>query len=131
MNDEPEAGGPMSVRPGRVYDPPQEADGIRVLVDRLWPRGMSKAKAALDEWCKQVAPTTELRRWYGHDPDRFGEFARRYRYELGEGEQSVALAHLREISTGHMVTLLTATKDPSGSEVAILIDLLTLQVPRS
>ncbi len=114
----------MSVRSGRIYDPPREADGLRVLVDRLWPRGMSKAKAALDEWCKQVAPTTGLRRWYGHDPLRFAEFARRYQVELAEGEQSVALDHLREISTGDTVTLLTATKDPSCSEVAILIDLL-------
>ena len=114
----------MSVRPGRIYDPPQEADGIRVLVDRLWPRGMSKARAALDEWCKQVAPTTELRRWYAHDPGRFAEFACRYRDELGQGEQSVALAHLRQISTGHTVTLLTASKDPTLSEVAVLTDLL-------
>ena len=114
----------MSVRPGRIYDPPQEADGIRVLVDRLWPRGMSKARAALDEWCKQVAPTTELRRWYAHDPGRFAEFARRYRDELGQGEQSVALAHLRQISTGHTVTLLTASKDPALSVVAVLTDLL-------
>ena len=85
---------------------------------------MSKTKAALDEWCEQVAPTTELRRWYGHDPGRFAEFSRRYRNELGHGEQSGALAHLREISTNHTVTLLTASKDPSLSEVAILIDLL-------
>ena len=114
----------MSVRPGRVYDPPRETDGIRVLVDRLWPRGMSKTKAALDEWCKQVAPTTELRRWYGHDPGRFAEFARRYLTELGQGEQSVALAHLREISTNCTVTLLTASQDPTLSEVAVLTDLL-------
>lgn len=114
----------MSVRTGRVYDRPEETDGIRVLVDRLWPRGMTKARAALDEWCKQVAPTTQLRRWYGHDPGRFAEFARRYRSELGQGEQAEALAHLREISTDHIVTLLTASKDPTLSEVAVLTDLL-------
>ena len=114
----------MSVRTGRVYDRPEETDGIRVLVDRLWPRGMSKARAALDEWCKQVAPTTQLRRWYGHDPGRFAEFARRYRSELEQGEQAGALAHLREISTDHTVTLLTASKDPTLSEVAVLTDLL-------
>ena len=114
----------MSVRTGRVYDRPEETDGIRVLVDRLWPRGMTKARAALDEWCKQVAPTTQLRRWYGHDPGRFAEFARRYRSELGQGEQAEALAHLREISTDHTVTLLTASKDPTLSEVAVLTDLL-------
>ena len=114
----------MSVRPGRIYDRPDAADGIRVLVDRLWPRGMSTARAELDEWCKQVAPTTELRRWYGHDPERFAEFGRRYRDELGRGEQCEALAHLREISTDHIVTLLTASKDPALSEVAILTDLL-------
>ena len=67
----------------RVYDDPRPEDGTRVLVDRIWPRGMTKQKAELDEWCKQVAPSTALRTWYGHDPERFDEFARRYRDELG------------------------------------------------
>jgi uncharacterized protein YeaO (DUF488 family) len=74
------AGGTVRVR--RVYEEPEPADGTRVLVDRIWPRGLAKAKAALDEWCKDVAPSDELRKWYSHDPDRFEEFGRRYQLEL-------------------------------------------------
>ncbi|MEV0521141.1 DUF488 family protein, partial [Nonomuraea sp. NPDC050405] len=76
------------VRMRRVYEEPAGDDGTRVLVDRVWPRGLSKAAARLDEWCKQVAPSTELRRWYGHDPDRFAEFTRRYLAELEEPERA-------------------------------------------
>src|SRR3954447_12267871 len=65
----------------RVYDPAEPEDGQRVLVDRLWPRGLSKERAQLDDWCKEIAPSNELRKWYGHDPDRYAEFARRYRAE--------------------------------------------------
>ena len=83
----------------RVYDDALPEDGTRVLVDRLWPRGLTKAQAELSEWCKQVAPSTALRRWYGHDPERFEEFARRYREELTEPERAEALAHLRELAT--------------------------------
>jgi uncharacterized protein YeaO (DUF488 family) len=68
----------------RVYDAPSELDGARVLVDRIWPRGLPKSKAALDEWCKEVAPSDALRKWYGHDPAKFAEFSRRYEAELTE-----------------------------------------------
>ena len=71
----------------RVYDEPGDEDGYRVLVDRVWPRGLSKDRARLDEWCKQVAPSTQLRQWYGHDPARFDDFVRRYRIELEESER--------------------------------------------
>lgn len=124
VNREPKVRDLVSVRAGRVYDPPREADGIRVLVDRLWPRGMTKAKAAVDEWCKDVAPSTELRHWYGHEPQRSAEFTSRYRDELSQGEPAEALAHLREISADHAVTLLTATKDPAISHLGVLLDLL-------
>ncbi len=111
----------VSVRVGRVYDLRADTDGVRVLVDRLWPRGMTKARADLDEWCKQVAPSTELRRWYAHDPERFAEFRRRYRAELGAGAQGDALAHLRDLlASKHTITLLTAAKDPTISEAAVL-----------
>ena len=66
----------------RAYEPPEKTDGTRILVDRLWPRGVSKAKARLDEWFKEIAPSAELRTWFGHDPDRWDEFRRRYRAEL-------------------------------------------------
>lgn len=114
----------LQVQVRRVYDPPEPADGSRVLVDRLWPRGMTKAKAGLDEWCKQVAPSTELREWYGHEPARFEEFVRRYHAELKEPERSGALAHLRELAEGKTLTLLTATKQPEISEAEVLAAML-------
>jgi uncharacterized protein YeaO (DUF488 family) len=108
----------------RVYDPPQPEDGQRVLVDRLWPRGVSKERARLDDWCKEIAPSNELRNWYGHDPDRHAEFARRYRTELDDPERAAALAHLRELAGHGQLTLLTATKRSDISEAAVLADLL-------
>ena len=113
-----------NVRVRRVYEEPEQVDGTRVLVDRIWPRGLSKAKAALDEWCKDVAPSTELRKWYGHDPDRFEEFSRRYRQELQDPQRSEALARLRELAAGRPLTLLTATRRPEISEAAVLAALL-------
>lgn len=112
------------VRVRRVYDEPEDQDGIRVLVDRRWPRGVSRAKADLDEWCKAVAPSTTLRKWYDHDPAKFDEFSRRYRAELEEPEQAAALQHLRELADGHRLTLFTATKDPDISQAAVLADVL-------
>jgi uncharacterized protein YeaO (DUF488 family) len=109
----------------RVYDPAEPEDGRRVLVDRLWPRGLSKERARLDEWCKEIAPSNELRKWYGHDPDRFAEFARRYRAELADAERAAALAHLRELAGHERLTLLTATKRSDISEAAVLANLLT------
>jgi uncharacterized protein YeaO (DUF488 family) len=97
----------------RIYEKPPPGDGTRVLVERIWPRGLTKA--ALDEWCKEVAPSAELRKWYSHDPERFEEFGRRYRSELKEPEQANALAHLREPAKGRLLTLLTATRQPEIS----------------
>jgi uncharacterized protein YeaO (DUF488 family) len=108
------------VRVRRVYDAPAGDDGHRVLVDRIWPRGLSKEKAAVAEWLKAVAPSPELRRWYGHDPERFGEFRRRYEQELRDPERSQALAHLRGLSSSGPVTLLTATRDVEHSQAAVL-----------
>ncbi|WP_424889371.1 DUF488 domain-containing protein [Streptomyces sp. XH2] len=112
------------VRMRRVYDPPEEADGSRVLVDRIWPRGLTKEAAALDEWCKDVAPSTGLRTWYGHDPGRFEEFSRRYRTELRDEPHEAALQHLRELSRRGTLTLLTATKDRDISAAAVLREVL-------
>ncbi len=108
----------------RVYEEPARGDGTRVLVDRIWPRGLTKAKAALDEWCKDVAPSTELRKWYSHDPERFEEFGRRYQAELEEPGRAEALAHLRELAKRRRLTLLTATRQPEISEAAVLARLL-------
>jgi uncharacterized protein YeaO (DUF488 family) len=112
------------VRVRRVYEPRASGDGSRVLVDRIWPRGLTKAKADLDDWCKLVAPSTELRKWYSHDPARFEEFGRRYAGELKEPERADALAHLAELAKAGTLTLLTATKQPEISEAAVLATLL-------
>ena len=116
------AGGNVRVR--RVYDKPDPGDGTRVLVDRIWPRGLTKAKAALDEWCNDVAPSDELRKWYRHDPGRFEGFGRRYRAELKDPRRATALAHLRELANDRQLTLLTATRHPEISEAAVLAGLL-------
>jgi uncharacterized protein YeaO (DUF488 family) len=111
------------VRVRRVYEDPSREDGTRVLVDRVWPRGLSKDDAALDEWSKDVAPSTELRRWYGHDPERFREFAERYRSELTSGDEAgEALAHLRDLASAGRLTLLTATKDVDHSQAVVLAE---------
>lgn len=104
----------------RVYEARAPDDGIRVLVDRLWPRGLTKAKAELDEWCKEVAPSTELRKWYDHEPARFDEFCRRHLTELDQQERSDAVAHLVDLAQGRTLTLLTATKQPDISDAAVL-----------
>ena len=109
----------------RVYDVPGPTDGSRVLVDRIWPRGLSKEKAHLNQWCKAVAPSTDLRKWYAHVPERFVEFTTRYEEELKEPERAAALQSLRDILREGPVTLLTATKNPEISEATVLAKILT------
>lgn len=116
------------VRARRVYDQPEASDGRRVLVDRLWPRGLAKDAAHIDEWLKAIAPSDELRRWYGHDPARFDEFRRRYGVELRDPERAGALLHLRELAASGTVTLLTATRDLEHSQAADLAE--RLRFPR-
>ena len=113
-----------AVRIRRVYDEPEDDDGVRVLVDRIWPRGMTKARAALDEWCKDVAPSTELRKWYSHDPAKFERFAQRYSAELEQAERAQALQHLRDLAADRRLTLLTASKAVDISEAAVLAAIL-------
>ncbi len=108
----------------RVYDPAEPGDGTRVLVDRLWPGGLSKVHAQFDEWLKQIAPSTELRRWYGHDPALYGEFADRYRAELRDPDRAAALTHLRDLLARGPLTLLTATKSLDVCHAQVLADLL-------
>jgi uncharacterized protein YeaO (DUF488 family) len=111
----------LDIRMRRVYDDPSPADGTRVLVDRLWPRGLAKATAMIDEWAKAVAPSTELRRWYGHDPSKFDQFRRRYKAELAEPDRQAAVQQLRALARSGPLTLLTATKDIDHSQAAVLI----------
>ena len=104
-----------------VDEEPSRDDGFRVLVERLWPRGLSKGRAAVDLWLKEVAPSTELRGWYGHVDERFAEFTRRYRAEL---DQNPAVAELRGVIAAHPVTtLLYGAKSPLN-EAAVLADYL-------
>ena len=114
--------GPVQVR--RAYEEPREDDGRRILVDRVWPRGLSRDRAHLDEWCKEVAPSPDLRRWYGHEPDRFEEFARRYRAELEEPERAEALAHLQDLAGAGRLTLLTGARRSDISQATVLAQLL-------
>jgi len=107
----------------RVYDEAAETDGTRVLVDRLWPRGLSSETADF-EWQKTVAPSDMLRMWYGHRPERFEEFTREYRAELADPARAEVLEHLTELAKQGPLTLLTATKDPAHSQAAVLRDVL-------
>jgi uncharacterized protein YeaO (DUF488 family) len=112
------------VRVRRVYDDPEPADGARVLVDRLWPRGLRKDAVPLDDWLRDVAPSKNLRNWYGHDPARFAEFRRRYLDELAGPEARSALGRLRTLAAQGQLTLLTATKDVEHSQAAVLAEVL-------
>jgi uncharacterized protein YeaO (DUF488 family) len=109
------------IRVARVYDDPSTDDGRRVLVDRLWPRGFRKDDPRVGTWLKDVAPSNELRGWYNHQPERFDEFAARYREEL---QGSGAFEELRKLTKRGVVTLVTATRDVRGSHVAVLATLL-------
>ncbi|GAB7110476.1 DUF488 family protein [Streptomyces phaeofaciens JCM 4814] len=114
----------MSVRVRRVYEPPESADGVRVLVDRLWPRGVSKEAARVDEWPKGMTPSNELRRWYHAGEGSYEEFARRYEAELAAPQAAELLDHLRSLARAGAVTLVTAAKAPEVSHAAVLARLL-------
>ena len=106
----------------RVYEAPSDDDGLRVLVDRLWPRGLSKADAHVDRWIKEVAPSSDLRTWFGHDPARFDEFARRYREELRGSAELAELAALAD--DGRQVTLLYGARDEQHNQAVVLRDVV-------
>jgi uncharacterized protein YeaO (DUF488 family) len=108
----------------RAYDEPSSGRSYQVLVDRLWPRGVTKAKAGLDEWAKDLAPSDGLRRWYGHEPEKFAEFARRYRAELKEAPGKQVVKRLRAEAKSKPVTLVTATRDLEHSGAKVLLDVL-------
>jgi len=115
---------PLHIGLKRVYDEPEEEDGKRVLVDRLWPRGLSKERARVDLWLKEVAPSSELRKWFGHEPEKFAEFRRRYEAELeAEGAQT-KLVELRDMAKREHVTLVFAAHDTEHNNAVVLRDLL-------
>ena len=111
----------MSVSLKRAYESPESMDGKRVLVDRIWPRGITKEKAKIDLWLKDVAPSTELRKWFGHDPERWAEFQRKYRAEL---KGSPALTALKELARNAKVTLVYAAKDENHNNAVVLRGIL-------
>ncbi len=106
----------------RAYEPPSRDDGVRVLVDRLWPRGLRKADAGIDHWLKDVAPSHELRRWFGHDPERWREFRRRYKAELKRNREAVDA--LRAIARQGRITLVYAAHDEAHNQAVVLKELL-------
>lgn len=106
----------------RAYDRPSPQDGVRILIDRLWPRGLSKAKLKIDAWPRELTPSTDLRKWYGHEPERFSEFRRRYRAELAE--HAKGLAALRATVKGRAATLITATREVDLSHAVVMREML-------
>lgn len=115
---------PVVVMLKRAYEPVSRRDGWRVLVERLWPRGISKQALALDEWLKELAPSSELRKWFGHDPERWTEFSRRYRQELQEPERAALLEQLRERAAAGPVTLVFAARDTEHNSAVVVRALL-------
>ena len=111
----------MNIMLKRAYEPPSKADGKRILVDRLWPRGLAKVKAGFDHWLKDVAPSTELRKWFGHDPEKWTEFKKRYRAEL---KKNPALSELQALSRQGDITLVYAARDQLHNEAVVLKQIL-------
>ena len=122
-------GAVVDLRLKRAYDPASSSDGYRVLIDRLWPRGVSKQQAKLDEWEKELAPSTELRQWFGHEPDRFAEFRRRYISELRH--QRPRLAELRRRARAGTLTLVYSAHDGEHNDAVVLAEVLRRGLPRS
>jgi uncharacterized protein YeaO (DUF488 family) len=117
----------IDVRLKRAYEPAEPGDGYRILIDRLWPRGVSRQRAELDEWNRDLAPSTELRRWFGHDPERFAEFRRRYVEELRE--QRPALTDLRARARKGRLTLVYGAKDSEHNDAVVLAEVLRHGLP--
>ena len=108
----------MNIKIKRVYEKPDKTDGFRVLVDRLWPRGLTKEKAAVDLWLKDIAPSTELRKWFNHEPEKWKEFIKKYQIELKENKESVSL--LKDYAKKGSVTLIYGARDQEHNEALII-----------
>jgi uncharacterized protein YeaO (DUF488 family) len=119
----------MPVQIKRVYEPPSSNDGHRVLIDRLWPRGVSRQSARLDEWVKELAPSTELRQWFGHDPGRFEEFRRRYIEELRDERHR--LTALRRRARDGTLTLVYSAHDTEHNDAVVLAEILRRGLPKT
>ncbi|WP_404456031.1 DUF488 family protein [Virgibacillus necropolis] len=119
----------MAVKMKRIYEEASQNDGVRVLVDRVWPRGMSKEDAKLDHWIKEAGPSADLRKWFGHDPDKYDDFKQKYKKELQNGEQQEALQELKDITKKHQksVTLLYASKEEKYNQASVLKEILDHQ----
>ena len=111
---------PYKIKIKRVYEKPEKEDGFRILVDRLWPRGFTKEKAAIDLWLKEIAPGTELRKWFNHDPEKWIEFKKRYLHELRENKEPVSI--LKEHMKEGIVTLVYAAKDEEHNDAVVLLN---------
>ncbi|WP_174614991.1 DUF488 domain-containing protein [Virgibacillus ihumii] len=119
----------MPVQIKRIYDDANQDDGIRVLVDRVWPRGMSKEKANLDHWMKEIGPSSDLRKWFGHDPEKFADFKKKYKDELSSGTQQDELSKLKDVTkeNNKNVTLLFSAKDEKHNQAVVLKEILDHQ----
>jgi len=114
----------MAIKIKRLYDAPEDSDGKRILVDRLWPRGVAKDKARIDEWLKAIAPSDQLRQWFGHKPERWEEFQKRYREELQSAEKQELMKHLKSLARQGTVTLLFAAKEAEHNNAVALANVL-------
>lgn len=119
----------MPVNTKRIYESTNKNDGVRVLVDRVWPRGMSKEDAKLDHWMKEIGPSNDLRKWFDHDPDKYDDFKKKYKDELESGDQKEELEKLKEITKKHNknVTLLYSAKDEDNNQAKVLKEILDRQ----
>lgn len=113
----------------RAYEPPDPSDGRRILVDRLWPRGVSKERAAIDEWMKEIAPSAELRRWFGHDPEKWPEFRRRYKQELRARANLVR--EIAKLASRGRVTLVYGARDEAHNDAVVLAAVVRTHMRRS
>ena len=114
----------------RAYDKKEAGDGKRILIDRLWPRGLSKAEAAIDEWLKDLGPSTELRKWFGHDPERWTDFKKRYAVELTAADKQELLENIAQQAKRNNVTLVYSAKDREHNDVRVLEELVRKMMDR-
>lgn len=119
----------MPVKIKRIYEEQADNDGLRILVDRVWPRGMSKEDAKLDHWLKEVGPSNDLRKWFGHDPDKFNDFKKKYKEELKSGDQQEELEELKKLTKKHnkKLTLLYGARDEKYNQASVLKEILDHQ----